>query len=216
MDDLYRYAHLLAEHKRKEPGNDVMSILLTQVDDEEGAVTIEEFENMFWLFSVAGNETLRNSIPGGMMAMLSNPSVWQTLREDPSSADTIVSEMLRWWCPVMNFRRTATMDTALCGETIRQGDKVMVSFLSANYDERVFENPSEFQTDRHPNPHLSFGYGPHFCIGAQLARAQMQALFTQLAQRMESVAATAPPRFLRSNFQRGIKSMPIRWTARNS
>ena len=214
MDDLYRYAHLLAEHKRKEPGNDVMSILLTQVDDEEGALTIEEFENMFWLFSVAGNETLRNSIPGGMMAMLSNPSVWQTLRENPGSADTIVSEMLRWWCPVMNFRRTATMDTTLCGETIRRGDKVMVSFLSANHDERVFENPSEFQTDRHPNPHLSFGYGPHFCIGAQLARAQMQALFTQLAQRMESVEATAPPRFLRSNFQRGIKSMPIRWTAR--
>ncbi len=214
MDDLYRYAHLLAEHKRRQPGEDVMSVLLTQIDDEEGALTVEEFENMFWLFSVAGNETLRNSIPGGMIALLENPKAWNALAADPDRADTVVNEMLRWWCPVMIFRRTATADTEIAGEKIRQGDKVVVSFLSANRDEQVFSQSETFKFDRDPNPHLSFGYGPHFCIGAQLARTQMQALFIQLTQRMESIEATAAPRFLRSNFQRGVKSMPIRWQAR--
>ncbi len=214
MDDLYRYAHLLAEEKRARPGNDVMSILLTEIDDEEGALTIEEFENMFWLFSVAGNETLRNSIPGGMYALLHNPGVWQTLQQNPEVLPATVEEMLRWWCPVMNFRRTATSATELAGQSIAAGDKVIVSFLSANHDEQVYAKPHDFQPTRHPNPHLSFGYGPHFCIGAQLARAQMQALFGELSQRLETVEQIGEPRFLRSNFQRGIKSLPIAWTAR--
>ena len=108
MDDLYRYAHLLAEHKRAQPGEDVMSILLRQVDDEFGQISIEEFENMFWLFSVAGNETLRNAIPGGMIALLEHPDAWQELQLNPQRITTAVDEMLRWWSPVMNFRRTAT------------------------------------------------------------------------------------------------------------
>ena len=214
MDDLYRYAHLLAEEKRANPGNDVMSILLTEVDDEEGALTVEEFENLFWLFSVAGNETLRNSIPGGMYALLQSPAVWQSLYKDPTAMPAAVEEMLRWWCPVMNFRRTATEATVLGGENIAAGDKVIVSFLSANYDEQVFDQPLTFNPTRSPNPHLSFGYGPHFCIGAQLARAQMKALFAQLIARMETVELAGEPKFLRSNFQRGVKSLPITWTAR--
>ena len=214
MDDLYRYAHLLAEEKRARPGKDVMSILLTQIDDEEGALTVEEFENMFWLFSVAGNETLRNSIPGGMYALLKNPGVWQSLQQDPAGLPAAVEEMLRWWCPVMNFRRTATTTANLGGQRIAAGDKVIVSFLSANYDEQVFDDPTRFNPTRAANPHLSFGYGPHFCIGAQLARAQMKALFGQLTGRLASIEQAGEPRFLRSNFQRGIKSLPVAWTAR--
>jgi cytochrome P450 len=214
MDDLYRYAHLLAEHKRAQPGDDVVSTLLAQVDEEDGSVTIEEFENMFWLFSVAGNETLRNGIPGGMYALLQTPSAWRDLQEDPALVPGAVEEMLRWWTPVMNFRRTASQDTELAGARIRAGDKVVVSFLSANHDEREFERPMDFNIRREPNPHLSFGYGPHFCLGAQLAVAQMRALFGELLRRFESIEATAPPRYLRSNFQRGIKSMPVAWRAR--
>jgi cytochrome P450 len=211
MDDLYRYAHLLAEHKREQPGDDVVSILLSQVDDEAGRVSIEEFENMFWLFAVAGNETLRNGIPGGMIALLEHPTAWQALQDDPGLLPGAVEEMLRWWTPVMNFRRTATRDTELAGKQIRTGDKVVVSFLSANYDEQEFAQPMVFDIHRAPNPHLSFGYGPHFCLGAQLAVAQMRAIFGELTQRFASVEATAPPRYLRSNFQRGVKSLPIRW-----
>ena len=214
MDDLYRYAHLLAEHKRAHPGDDVMSILLAQVDDEGGLLTIEEFENMFWLFAVAGNETLRNGIPGGMIALLRNQEAWRSIQEDPSKIGGAVEEMLRWWTPVMNFRRTARRDVNLAGTEIQAGDKVVVSFLSANYDERVFARPEEFDIGRDPNPHLSFGYGPHFCIGAQLAVAQMQALFLELTSRFDHIEALSEPLYLRSNFQRGVKSLPVRWHLR--
>ena len=115
----------------------------------------------------------------------------------------------------MNFRRTATQDTQLAGEAIKAGDKVVVSFLSANYDEQVYPLPFEFDIRREPNPHLSFGYGPHFCLGAQLANAQMRAIFLELTQRFDSIEAIAPARYLRSNFQRGVKSLPVRWRVRS-
>jgi cytochrome P450 len=214
MDDLYRYAHLLAEHKRSSPGNDVVSTLLAQVDDVDGRVTLEEFENMFWLFAVAGNETLRNGIPGGMIALLEHPAAWRALQDDTAKLPGAVEEMLRWWTPVMNFRRTASQDIEFAGANIKAGDKVVVSFLSANYDEQVYPQPTEFDIGREPNPHLSFGYGPHFCLGAQLAVAQMRAIFLELTQRFESIEAIAPPTYLRSNFQRGVKSLPIRWRVR--
>jgi len=211
MRDLYHYAHLLAEHKRARPGDDVMSILLEQVDDEFGKVSIEEFENMFWLFCVAGNETLRNSIPGGMTALLENPHIWNELQENPEKINVAVEEMLRWWSPVMNFRRTATQDVELADAQIKAGDKVIVSFLSANHDELIYSSPENFDLTRLSNPHLSFGYGPHFCLGAQLAVSQMQALFGELTRRFESIEAIGETRYLRSNFQRGVKSLPIRW-----
>ena len=119
------------------------------------------------------------------------------------------------WTPVMNFRRTATRDTELAGAKIKAGDKVVVSFLSANHDEQLYPLAAQFDIRRDPNPHLSFGYGPHFCLGAQLAVSQMRAIFLELTQRFDSIQALAPPRFLRSNFQRGVKSLPIRWQARS-
>ena len=214
MDDLYRYAHLLAEYKREHPGDDVMSILLAQIDEEGGKLTIAEFENMFWLFAVAGNETLRNAIPGGMLALLQHPAAWRELQDAPDLMPGAVEEMLRWWTPVMNFRRTAAQDTTLGGVTIGAGDKVLLSFLSANHDERVFRDPAVFDIRRDPNPHLSFGHGPHFCIGAQLAVAQMRALFTELGRRFDRFELAGDPTFLRSNFQRGVKTLPVRWQAR--
>ncbi|QIB64556.1 cytochrome P450 [Kineobactrum salinum] len=214
MDDLYRYAHLLAEHKRAHPGSDVMSILLAQIDDVDGALTIEEFENMFWLFAVAGNETLRNAIPGGMIALLQHPAVWRALQADAALMPNAVEEMLRWWTPVMNFRRTVTRDTEFAGAALQAGDKVLLSYLSANYDERIFTEPERFDISRDPNPHLSFGYGPHFCIGGQLAVAQMRALFTELGRRFDRFELAGDPTFLRSNFQRGVKSLPVRWWVR--
>jgi len=211
MPDLYRYAHLLAERKRRSPGEDVMSILLAQVDEEGGQLSIEEFENMFWLFSVAGNETLRNGIPGGMLALLQHPQAMQQLRSDHGLLPRAVDEMLRWWTPVMIFRRTAAEDTELSGTHIRAGDKVVVSFVSANRDETVFDNPAEFDINRAPNPHYSFGYGPHFCLGAQLARTQMQAIFGELLRRLDHIELAGEVRYLRSNFQRGMKYLPVRW-----
>lgn len=211
MPDLYRYAHLLAEEKRRAPADDIMSILLAQVDEEGGKVSIEEFENLFWLFAVAGNETLRNGIPGGMIALLEHPAAMQQLRDQPELLPGAVEEMLRWWTPVMIFRRTASRDTELAGKRIRAGDKVVVSYLSANYDPAVFRDPAEFDIERAPNPHLSFGYGPHFCLGAQLARVQMQAIFGEVLRRFSRIETNGATTFLRSNFQRGVKQLPVRW-----
>jgi cytochrome P450 len=212
MPDLYAYARLLAEEKRRAPGDDVMSILLAQ-SGADGRVSDAEFENMFWLFAVAGNETLRNGLPGGLIALLQHPEQLAALRADPSLLPGAVDEMLRWWTPVMVFRRTATTDVELSGADIRAGDKVVVSFTSANRDERVFDEPDRFDVRRSPNPHLSFGHGPHFCLGAQLARAQMRALFAELLRRTSSLELAGEPALLRSNFQRGVKRLPIRWSA---
>src|SRR5215467_11760686 len=154
MPDLYAYAHLLAEDKRRRPGDDVMSILLAQVDDDGGQVSVAEFENLFWLFAVAGNETLRNGLPGACIALLEHPGTQDGLRADPALMPAAVEEMLRWWTPVMTFRRTATADCVLGGQQIRADDKVVVSFTSANRDEAVFGNAGQFDIRRHPNPHL--------------------------------------------------------------
>ena len=213
MPDLYAYARLLADEKRRSPGRDVTSILLAQVDEVGGAVSDAEFENVFWLFAVAGNETLRNGLPGGLVALLQHPDAMAALRADPSLLPGAVDEMLRWWTPVMVFRRTATRDVELAGARIRAGDKVVVSFTSANRDEAVFAAPDRFDVRRSPNPHLSFGHGPHFCLGGQLARIQMRALFGALLRRTSVLELDGPPALLRSNFQRGVKRLPIRWTA---
>jgi cytochrome P450 len=213
MPDLYAYAHLLAEEKRRRPGDDVMSILLAQVDDDGGQVSVAEFENMFWLFAVAGNETLRNGLPGACIALLEHAGAQAELRADPGLMPAAVEEMLRWWTPVMTFRRTAAAECELGGQRIGAGDKVVVSFTSANRDEAAFSGPEGFDIRRSPNPHLVFGYGPHFCLGAHLARTQMRTLFDEVLARTSSLRYAGQPAYLRSNFQRGVKRLPIAWTA---
>jgi cytochrome P450 len=207
MPDLYEYAHLLARHKRLHPGEDVMSILLAQED----AIDVEEFENMFWLFAVAGNETLRNGLPGGMVALLTHPDAQRRLRAEPGLVAPAVEEMLRWWTPVMVFRRTATRDCAISGQAVSAGDKVVVSFLSANRDPRVFDEPGSFRPERNSREHLVFGHGPHLCLGAHLARVQMRTMFSKLLERTTWLEAAGEPVLLRSSFQRGVKRLPMLW-----
>src|SRR4029077_20764754 len=208
MPDLYAYAHLLAEEKRRHPGDDVMSILLAQVDDDGGHVSTAEFENMFWLFAVAGNETLRNGLPGACIALLDPPGAQDDLRADPALMPTAVEEMLRWWTPVMTFRRTAASDIELAGQRIGAGDKVVVSFTSANRDETVFADPDRFDLRRHPNPHLVFGHGPHFSLCAHLARTQMRARFTEVLARTSGLRYAGQPSYERSTFPRCVKLLP--------
>ncbi|WP_329252439.1 cytochrome P450 [Actinoallomurus sp. NBC_01490] len=216
MPDLYAYAHELGEYKRRHPGDDVMTALMHHVDDQDGTVAVEEFENLFWLFAVAGNETVRNGLPGGMYALLKNPAELARLRADRSLLDTAVEEMLRWWTPVMNFRRTATADTVVGNVPVREGEKVVVWFSSANRDEEVFDRPSRFDVGRAGGDHLTFGHGPHFCLGAHLARLQLRAMFAAVLDRLDDIEPAGEPMRLRSNFQNGIKRLPIRWKPRGS
>jgi cytochrome P450 len=211
LADLYAYARELGAYRRRNPGNDIMSLLMQQVDDDGGRVSVEEFERLFWLFSVAGNETVRNALPGGMLALLTHPEAHRRLRTGPEGLPDAVEEMLRWWTPVIQFRRTAVADTSISGADIRAGDKVVVFFSSANRDENVFADPDRFDIDRDPNPHLAFGHGPHFCIAAHLARVQMRAMFSAVLERLGEVEMAGEPVRLRSNFQNGIKHLPISW-----
>jgi len=202
LADMFAYAHALAAEKRAAPGEDVMSRMLA------GGLTGPEFENMFFLFAVAGNETLRNGIPGGLLTLLDHPEQFALLRSQPSWLDSAVEEMLRFWPPVMDFRRTATRDLTLGGRQITRGQKVVVYHASANRDETVFPDPDRFDITRSPNDHVSFGFGPHFCLGAHLARLQMRAIFRELLDL--HIEQTGAPVRLASNFQNGLKHLPVR------
>ncbi|ANZ36398.1 cytochrome [Lentzea guizhouensis] len=203
MPDLYAYAHALGAYKRAHPSDDVISNLMQE------DLSLEEFENLFWLFSVAGNETLRNGIPGGLIALLDHPGQYERLRADRSLLGTAVEEMLRWWTPVMHFRRTAIQDTSLSGVEIGAGDKVVVWFSAANRDERVFTEPDRFDVGRREADHLSFGHGPHFCLGAQLARTQLRAVFEAVLDLPGRLELAGEVSRLRSNFQNGVKHLPV-------
>ncbi|MEZ0107755.1 cytochrome P450 [Catenulispora sp. EB89] len=171
-----------------------------------------EFENMFFLFAVAGNETLRNGIPGALLTLLQHPDQLADLRRDPEARlDAAVDELLRYWPPVMQFRRTAACDVTLGGRAIRAGDKVVVYHASANRDETVFPDPDRLDLTRSPNDHVSFGFGPHYCLGAHLAKTQMRAMLGQVLTRMPRIRPDGDPVRLTSNFQNGLKHLPVRW-----
>jgi cholest-4-en-3-one 26-monooxygenase len=209
--EMFVYANQLALQRQANPKDDLVSVLMeAEVDGEK--LTVAEFNCFFMLLAVAGNETTRNLISGGMLALIEHPEERARLMADPSLLDSAVEEMLRWVSPVMVFRRTATRDAELCGQPIRQGDSVSVWYGSANRDETMFENPDRFDVGRTPNEHLAFGIGPHFCLGANLARLEIRIMFERLLQRLPDIQLAGPVQRLRSNFINGIKHMPVRFT----
>jgi cholest-4-en-3-one 26-monooxygenase len=206
--ELYGYAQELADDRRAAPRDDIISILVAAEGND--ALTEHEFNMFVLLLAVAGNETTRNAISHGVNALIEHPDQWELLRDNPSLVDSAVEEILRWSTPVNVFRRTATCDVELHGETIREGDSVAMFYASANRDERVFADPDRFDITRDPNPHVTFGGGgPHFCLGANLARLEMRTLFGELARRCERIEPTGEVKRLRSYFINGIKTLPV-------
>ena len=209
--ELFQYAGWLAEQRRAAPLDDIVSTLVhADVDGEK--LTGLDFNMFFFLLVIAGNETTRNAISGGMQALCECPAERERLLARRELLPTAVDEMVRWVSPVMQFRRTAQRDTELAGQKIREGEKVVMYYGAANRDERVFPNADRFDVARDPNPHLGFGIGVHFCLGASLARMEMRVMFEELLWRLPDLEMTAPVTHLKSNFINGRKSMPVRFT----
>jgi cholest-4-en-3-one 26-monooxygenase len=209
--EMWTYANQLAEARKGQHTEDLVSVLMAAEVDGIG-LTEMEFDAFFLLLSVAGNETTRNLISGGLIALMENPEERARLVADPSLVPSAVEEMLRWVTPVMYFRRTATCDTELRGVRIKENDKVCVYYSSANRDEDVFPAPDRFDVGRTPNEHLAFGVGQHFCLGNSLARLEIRAMFEELVRRLPDMQLAGPVRRLRSNFINGYKQIPVRFT----
>ena len=208
--ELLAYAMQMAEDRQEKPQDDIVTKLVNaEIDGDH--LSSDEFGFFVLLLAVAGNETTRNAISHGMLAFLQHPEQWELFKaERPRSA---VEEIIRWATPVNVFQRTALHDTTLSGQQIKAGQRVAIFYGSANYDEEVFADPHKFDITRTPNPHLGFGgSGAHFCLGANLARAEIRILFETIANRMPDIAQTGEPRMLRSAFINGIKELPVRYT----
>lgn len=205
LRDMFGYAQDLAAHKRRAPADDIMTTLATDPE-----LTAPELEMFFFLLTVAGNDTVRSAAPGGLLTLVEHPDEYRRLREGDVPLAAAVDELLRVHPPVLTFRRTATRDMELAGRSIRAGDKVVVFHASANHDERVFAEPHRLDLSRSPNPHVSFGEGPHVCLGAHFARLQLRVLYEEFrALEAAPLEAAGPPRRLVSNFINGLKSVPV-------
>jgi cholest-4-en-3-one 26-monooxygenase len=209
--EFFEYFSQLVADRRARPRDDVASALAHGTVNGE-ALPQFELLSYFALLIIAGNETTRNAISGGLYALINHPAQMASLKENPAAmVKPAVEEILRWTSPVIQFSRIATADTELHGQRIRQDDVVAMFYPSANRDEEVFENPSRFDIRRETNPHVAFGIGEHYCLGANLARLELQAMFRQLAERIDSVELAGPIQRMRSSFVGGIKHMPIRY-----
>ncbi|MCB5179475.1 cytochrome P450 [Streptomyces antimicrobicus] len=205
LGEMFGYARELAAYKRAHPGDDLMTALAGAGLDEP------ELEMFFFLLTVAGNDTVRSAAPGGLLALARHPDEFARLRDGSVAAASAVEELLRVHPPVLSFRRTAAVDTELAGRPVRAGDKVVVFHASANHDERVFPDPYRLDLGRRPNPHVSFGDGPHVCLGAHFARLQLRVLHEEWhAAGLPVPELAGEPRRLVSNFINGLKSLPVR------
>lgn len=208
--EVFRYAEEMALKRRAVPEDDIISTLLHSEPDGE-PLTDLEFKNFFTLMMVAGNETTRHTISHGLIFLNDHPGQMEELRADPEGLSiSATEEILRTSAVTMHFRRTATEDIELGGATIGKGDRVVVWYPSANYDDEVFNDPFRFDIHRSPNDHLTFGAGRHVCLGASLARLEVRVVFEELLKRVDSFEIVGEPDRLRSNFINGIKHLPVR------
>jgi cholest-4-en-3-one 26-monooxygenase len=208
--EMFEYFARLAEARRREPRDDLASALaLATIDGTE--LPRYELLSYYYLIVVAGNETTRNATSGGLLALIENPDQFDQVRRNPRLLKPLVEEILRWTSPVAHFCRTPARDVELHGQKVLAGESLCLFYPSANRDERVFAEPDEFRVDRQPNRHIAFGVGEHVCLGAHVARLELQVIFRHLIERLEHVELAGPIERLRSHVIGGIKHMPIRY-----
>ncbi|MCD9624760.1 cytochrome P450 [Rhabdothermincola salaria] len=209
---MFRYGNELIAAKRAQPGDDLLSVVVhAELDDPEAPrLSDMELYAFFSLLFSAGAETTRNAIAGGLLALLDHPDQMTALREDPALLPTAVEEIVRWTTPSPAKRRTATRPAVLGGHEIAPGEKVVVWEGSANRDELAFDRPDTFDITRSPNPHVGFGHGIHYCLGANLARLEIRVLFEELLPRFSALELVEPVEWTRSNRHTGIRRMVVR------
>jgi cholest-4-en-3-one 26-monooxygenase len=210
MLEVFQYFNAMVEDRRKNPQDDLVSAFVhAEVDGKP--LPLGDVLAYCLIIVVAGNETTRNATSGGLLALLEHPDQWAKLRRDPGLVGSAVEEILRWTSPIIHFGRRATRDTELGGKKIRAGEQVALFYPSANRDEALFDDPYRFEIERSPNRHLAFGIGQHFCLGAHVARLELQVIFRHLARRLEKMELAGPVERLRSVLVGGVKHIPIRY-----
>jgi cholest-4-en-3-one 26-monooxygenase len=210
---LFEYFARLSEERKKKPEDDILSVVVQgQVDGRP--LPVFELLSYYFLLVVAGNETTRNAMTGGLQQLIDNPGELAKLKAQPGLVDGMVEETVRWVTPVNQFTRTATRDVRVRDQVVRRGQSVCLFYASGNRDEEIFEDPFTFRIDRSPNDHIGFGRGEHVCLGAHLARLELRTLFAQLRERLVSLERAAPVDRIYSSFIGGIKRAPIRWELR--
>ncbi|WP_395692402.1 cytochrome P450 [Nocardioides sp.] len=208
--EIFEYGRKLAAERTGGDADDLVSKLVNRIPEDGVPLSPEHYDNYFLLLVVAGNETTRQAISHSMKALIDYPEQRQWLLENPDKMQIAIEELIRWASPVYHFRRTATRDVEMHGKTIKKGDKVVMWFASGNRDETKFDDPYELRLDRMPNDHMTFGKGPHTCMGSNLARFEMRIIFETLLPRIAEIEQTGEIRRVRSNFVNGIKQFPLR------
>ena len=212
--EIFEYGRQLAKERRGGEGEDLVSKLVNRIPEDGIPLTDTDFDNYFLLLVVAGNETTRQAMTLSMKALMDNPEQMQYFLDNMDKAQVMVEELIRYASPVYHFRRTATKDVELHGKTIKEGDKVVMWFASGNRDDSKFADPYELDLTRFPNDHMTFGKGPHTCLGANLARMEIRILFEELLPRLASIEQTGEIERVRSNFVNGVKRFPVRVKAK--
>ncbi|WP_166902615.1 cytochrome P450 [Mycobacterium sp. DL440] len=211
--DFFAYFSTLTASRRANPTEDLASAIANGAIDGEPLSDVDT-ASYYVIVASAGHDTTKDAISGGLHALIENPDQLTRLRAQPELMGTAVEEMIRWSTPVKEFMRTATADTTVRGVPIAKGESVYLAYVSGNRDEEVFDNPHRFDVGRDPNKHLAFGYGVHFCLGAALARMEMNSLFTELLSRLDSIELAGTPELSATTFVGGLKHLPVRYSLR--
>jgi cytochrome P450 family 142 subfamily A polypeptide 1 len=211
--DFWARAEETLDARRAQPRDDWLSLMLADIDEGSGTRDTTALLSDALLILNGGSDTTRHVLAGGTHALLLHPDQLARLVAEPAGIPRAVEEMIRWVTPILNMRRTATRETELHGQTIREGDQLLLMYSAANRDSEVFDAPERFDTTRHPNPHIAFGIGTHFCLGANLARLELRLMLEQMFQRFPGLrlASDRPPRIVATGFARGLAELPIEW-----
>jgi cytochrome P450 len=209
--EFFGYLGGVVAQRRADPRDDLMSVVATATIDGE---PLSDMETLSYgmLLAAAGHDTTSSSVGVGMMQLARNPQEFAKLKANPDLIASATQEMFRWATPVRHFMRTAASDTEIAGQKIAKGEQVAILYLSANRDERAFDAPDEFRIERNPNRHLGFGYGAHHCLGRILAEMEVEALFREIALRVETIELAGTPEWVKTNHTGGLKSLPLRVT----